>query len=84
MIESGVELEGEDEHSLAKRWGGPEMKKWHQKAADERALSMLMEIQRRDEGVAEFLELAGVALKEPLDIKVEDVVHDEVKEEPFG
>jgi hypothetical protein len=57
LLDAGLEMEGEDDESLAKKWGGPDMRKWTQKAADERALAMMMELKSRDEGVAEFLEL---------------------------
>jgi hypothetical protein len=56
-----VEEHEEDADALARRWG-PDMRRWTRDKADERALGLLVELQMRDEGVAEFAELVNSLL----------------------
>jgi hypothetical protein len=72
-----VEAHEEDADALARRWGGSDMRKWTRDKADERALGLLLEMQMRDEGVAEFVELVRGILTPKEDMQLDDVKVDE-------
>lgn len=66
-VAAGQELDPDNVDDIMtheRRWGGSDMKRWTQENADKRAVGLLVEMQMRDEGVAEFAELIKVIVEE--------------------